>query len=106
MTNVQKQYNAARPSWICPAEMFRSGTNPEDAVLEIEDIEKGGTPLSPSSSRKSMAGRFTKAKSFSVGRTIFAMTRRRWTGYQRRQVSMEDGIMPYVLGDESVAQRV
>lgn len=48
MTNyIASNPPQADPILDLPAGMFRSGTNPEDATLEVENMGKGGTLFEP-----------------------------------------------------------
>jgi hypothetical protein len=97
----------SEPTLDLPAEMFRSGTNPEDAVLEIEDIEKGGIRFEPV--------KFTEIDGWAIyegdiilGRADDIRKDPQAMGLVIKgdQFRWKGGVMPYVIGDESVRLRV
>lgn len=90
-----------------PAEMFRSGSNPEDATLEIENAALGGTLYEQI--------QFTEIDGWAIyeGDIILGKAEDIRNDPQAMGLVIKgdtyrwkNGIMPYVIGDESVRARV
>lgn len=95
------------PMLDLPSEMFRSGTNPEDAVMEIEDVENGGT-LYETINFTEVDGWAIYEGDIILGRAdkVRNIVETRGLVIRGDNFRWKDGIMPYVIGDESVRQRV
>ncbi|MCY7375487.1 MAG: M12 family metallopeptidase [Pyrinomonadaceae bacterium] len=97
----------SEPTFDLPAEMFRSGTKPEDATFEIENVALGGILYEPI--------QFTEVDGWAIyeGDIILGRADEVRNDPQPRGLVIkddtyrwEDGVMPYVIGDESVRARV
>lgn len=95
------------PTYDLPSEMFRSGTNPEEATLEIENVALGGTLYEPI--------QFTEVDGWAIyeGDIILGRADDIRNDPQAKGLVIKgdtfrwkDGVMLYLIGDESVRARV